>query len=204
MWIRQKNSPVHCHDRWGSASKKQTNFIHCPVWHQCVCPCEPDLQPIVPTDETTDHFNIHLCQHARVVNLFFFLSAIATGLIDNVFLLSNLLLASKIFRSSLSFASWSEQSLFMCGSTVKSPVRLFFAQDLRKIIRQYPLLAPLVHYPQMVWGCVRVLVHSTGIVRNELKCANVVHTSSSFRPHTHTHTHTHIFSYHLRTANWWG
>ena len=37
----------------------------------------------------------------------------------------------------------------------------------------------------------RLLVLSTGIVRNELKCgyANVVHTSSSFRPHTHTHTH---------------
>ena len=35
----------------------------------------------------------------------------------------------------------------------------------------------------------RVLVHSTGIVRNELKCgyANVVHTLSSFRTHTHTH-----------------
>ena len=31
-------------------------------------------------------------------------------------------------------------------------------------------------------------VHSTGIVRNELICeyANVVHTSSSFRPHTLT------------------
>ena len=40
----------------------------------------------------------------------------------------------------------------------------------------------------------RVLVHSTGIVRHELICgyANVVHTSVSFRPHTCTHTHTHI------------
>ena len=35
----------------------------------------------------------------------------------------------------------------------------------------------------------RVCVYSTGIVRNELICgyANVMHTSSSFRPHTHTH-----------------
>ena len=59
---------------------------------------------------------------------------------------------------------------------------------------QYPLLAPSVHYPYMVWGCVHVCaVHSTGIVQNELKCgyANVVHTSSSFRPHTRTHTHSH-------------
>ena len=42
----------------------------------------------------------------------------------------------------------------------------------------------------MVWEClcVHVLVYSTGIVRNELMCgyANVVHTSSSFCPHTHT------------------
>ena len=50
-------------------------------------------------------------------------------------------------------------------------------------------------------ACVRMLVYSTGIVRNELICgyANVVHTSSSFRPHTHTMTHTHTlstFSYH--------
>ena len=39
----------------------------------------------------------------------------------------------------------------------------------------------------------RVLVYNTGIVRNELICgyANVLHTSSSFRPHTHTHAHTH-------------
>ena len=39
----------------------------------------------------------------------------------------------------------------------------------------------------------RVLVYSTGIVRNELICgyANVLHTSSSFRTHTqHTHTYT--------------
>ena len=51
----------------------------------------------------------------------------------------------------------------------------------------------------------RVLVYSTGIVQNEPICgyANVVHTSSSFRPHTHTDTdtdtHTHTlstFSYH--------
>ena len=44
----------------------------------------------------------------------------------------------------------------------------------------------------------RVLVYSTGIVQNEL-CGygNVVHTSSSFRPHTHTHTtqHTHTRMY---------
>jgi len=41
--------------------------------------------------------------------------------------------------------------------------------------------------------CVRVRVYSTGKVRNELICGyvNVVHTSSSFRPHTHTHTYTH-------------
>ena len=41
-----------------------------------------------------------------------------------------------------------------------------------------------------------VLVYSTGIVRNELICGyvNVVHISSSFRPHTHTHTHTHSLS----------
>ena len=39
-----------------------------------------------------------------------------------------------------------------------------------------------------------VLVYSMGIVWNELICgyANVVHTSSSFCPHTHIHTHTHI------------
>ena len=40
--------------------------------------------------------------------------------------------------------------------------------------------------------CVCLCQCSTGIVRNvELICgyANVVHTSSSFRPHTHTHTH---------------
>ena len=42
----------------------------------------------------------------------------------------------------------------------------------------------------MAWGC--VLVYSTGIVRNELICgyANVVHTSSSFRPRTRTHSYT--------------
>ena len=36
----------------------------------------------------------------------------------------------------------------------------------------------------------RVLVYSTGIVRNKLICeyANVVCTSSSSHPHTHTHT----------------
>ena len=43
----------------------------------------------------------------------------------------------------------------------------------------------------MVWEClcVCVLVYSTGIVWNEVMCgyANVVHTSSSFCPHTHTH-----------------
>ena len=40
-------------------------------------------------------------------------------------------------------------------------------------------------------ACVHVLVYSTGIVRNELICgySNVVHTSSSFRPHTHIPTH---------------
>ena len=39
----------------------------------------------------------------------------------------------------------------------------------------------------------RVLGYITGMVRNEVIMwiyANVVHTSSSFRPHTHTHTHT--------------
>ena len=38
-----------------------------------------------------------------------------------------------------------------------------------------------------------VCIALAGIVQNELICgyANVVHTSSSFRPHTHTqHTHT--------------
>ena len=57
--------------------------------------------------------------------------------------------------------------------------------------------APSVHCrTQVVWGFVCAC---TGIVRNELICgyASVLHTSSSFRPHTHTHTHT--FSYHLRT-----
>ena len=41
-------------------------------------------------------------------------------------------------------------------------------------------------------SCVRVLVYSTSFIRNELICgyANVLHTSSSFRPHTHTHSHT--------------
>ena len=38
--------------------------------------------------------------------------------------------------------------------------------------------------------CVCLCIYSTGIVRNKLICeyANVVHTPSSFRPHTHTHT----------------
>ena len=38
-----------------------------------------------------------------------------------------------------------------------------------------------------------VLVYSTGIVRNELICGhtNVLHTSSSFRPHTHTQFEDH-------------
>ena len=67
--------------------------------------------------------------------------------------------------------------------------------------------------------CVRVLVYSTCIVRNELICghANVVyisvHTHTHARTHartaahtsTHTRTHTrtltHTCSYHLRTAN---
>ena len=37
----------------------------------------------------------------------------------------------------------------------------------------------------------RVHVYNTGIVCNELICgyANVLHTSSSFRPHIHTDTH---------------
>ena len=54
---------------------------------------------------------------------------------------------------------------------------------------QYPLLAPSVCYPQMVWGCLRVcvLVYSTGIVRNEQMCAYF-----RFIPSIHTHTHTHI------------
>ena len=58
--------------------------------------------------------------------------------------------------------------------------------------------------------CVRGLVYSTCIVRNELirVYASVVHTSGSFRPHTrtharthartHTHTHTHTRT-HART-----
>ena len=50
---------------------------------------------------------------------------------------------------------------------------------------QYPLLAPSVCYPQMVWGCMCLCVY-TGIARNELICgyATVVHASSSFHPHT--------------------
>ena len=51
--------------------------------------------------------------------------------------------------------------------------------------------APSVHCrTQVVWGFVCAC---TGIVRNELICgyASVLHTSSSFRPHTHTHTHSH-------------
>ena len=54
--------------------------------------------------------------------------------------------------------------------------------------------------------CVCLCQCSTGIVRNvELICgyANVVHTSSSFRPHTHTHTHarTHAHTHtHARAA----
>ena len=57
------------------------------------------------------------------------------------------------------------------------------------IYRQYPLLAPSVHCPQMVWGCVCACACGIGIVRNELICwyAKVVHISSSFRTHTHTH-----------------
>ena len=52
---------------------------------------------------------------------------------------------------------------------------------------QYPLLAPSVHCPQMVWGCVCACACGTGIVQNELICwyAKVVHISSSFHPHTH-------------------
>ena len=70
----------------------------------------------------------------------------------------------------------------------------------------------VVRCPEVVSGCtcVRVLVCSTGVVRNELICgsANVVHTSGSFRTHTHartharmhacTHTHTHTHT-HTRT-----
>ena len=54
---------------------------------------------------------------------------------------------------------------------------------------QYPLLAPSVHYPQMVWGC----MCACACARNELICgyANLVHTSS-YSVHTHPHTHTHI------------
>ena len=54
---------------------------------------------------------------------------------------------------------------------------------------QYPLLAPSVGYPQMVWGCMCLCVY-TGIAQNELICgyATIVHASSSFRTHTHTHT----------------
>ena len=39
--------------------------------------------------------------------------------------------------------------------------------------------------------CNHVLVYSTGILRNELICGytNVVHTSSSFYPHTYAHSH---------------
>ena len=61
---------------------------------------------------------------------------------------------------------------------------------------QHPLLALSVHCPQMVWGCVCGCVY-TGIAQNEQisEYANVVHTSSSFRPHTHVCAHTHTQSH---------
>ena len=73
----------------------------------------------------------------------------------------------------------------------------------QKVTGQYPLLAPSVRHPQMVWRCVfaSACVHSTGIVWNELiyiyiylwicQCSAYKSTSSLFCPHTHTHTHSH-------------
>ena len=42
--------------------------------------------------------------------------------------------------------------------------------------------------------CVRVLVYSTGIVRNELICGYICQRRAYFKfiSYTHTHTHTHI------------
>ena len=69
-----------------------------------------------------------------------------------------------------------------------------------RVCMQYLLLAPLVHCPQMVWGCacVYIYISYTGIVQNQLiyGYTNVVHT---IHTHTRTHAHPHTFSYHLRT-----
>ena len=55
---------------------------------------------------------------------------------------------------------------------------------------QYPLLAPSVRGPQMVWGCVCLCVY-TGIVRNNWHMWKWHHsTYCKFIPSTHTHTHT--------------
>ena len=72
-------------------------------------------------------------------------------------------------------------------------------------LRQYPLLVLSVCCPQIVSedACVHVLVSVQHWQSTEWTAmyANIVQTLSSFRQHN---THTHTFSYHLRTANWWG